>query len=144
MQWAETGQRGKADAQSWVGRPAVGAEREPCRVQLLDVGDERSPPRRAGRVRSRRGPRMDEEREVPLDEHVKQRAAPAVAGLVRDRGCWQLEPGKPAVELLDETGRVDRRQAGRGPASERGAQLRNPVVVGVKERYRILRHQVLD
>src|SRR5216684_5682674 len=105
MQWAETGQRGKADAQSWVGRPAVGAEREPCRLQLLNVGDERCPPGRA--TRPRRGPRMDEEREVAFGEHVEQRAAPAVAGLVGDRGCWQLKTDKPAVELLGEAGRVD-------------------------------------
>ena len=68
-----------------------------------------------------RGPGMDEEREVPLGEHVEQRAAPAVAGLVGDRGCWQLETDKPAVELLGEAGCVDHRQAGRGPAGERGA-----------------------
>ena len=52
MQRAEPGQRGKADPQPWVGRPAEGAEREPGRVQLLNVGDERGPPRSTGRVRT--------------------------------------------------------------------------------------------
>jgi hypothetical protein len=87
---------------------------------------------------------MDEQREVPLGEHVEQRAAPSVAGLVSDRGRWQLEPDETAVKLLNEAGRVDCRQAGRGPAGKRCAQLGNPFVVGVKERYRILRRQVLD
>ena len=87
---------------------------------------------------------MDEQREIPLGEHVEQRAAPAVAGLVGDRRCRQLEPDEPAVELLGEAGRVDRRQAGRGPAGERGAQLGDPVVVGVKERLGVLGRQVLD
>src|SRR6202007_499331 len=77
-------------------------------------------------------------------QHVKQRAAPAVAGLVSDRGRWQLEADEPAVQLLDETGRVDCRQAGCGPADEWGAQLDDPVVVSVKERRRVLRRQVLD
>ena len=62
MQRAKARERGKADSQPRVGRPAIGAEREPCRVQLLNVGDEGSPPRRAGRIRFRRGPGMDEER----------------------------------------------------------------------------------
>ena len=87
---------------------------------------------------------MDEEREVPVGEDVQQRAAPSVAGLVGDRGCRQLEPDEPAVELLDQSCRVDCRQAGRGPPGERRAQLGNPVVVSVKERYRVLGHQVLD
>ena len=74
-----------------------------------------------GLPRPRRGARMDEEREVPLGEHVEQRAAPAVAGLVGDRGCWQLKTDKPAVELLGEARCVDHRQAGRCPARKRGA-----------------------
>ena len=87
---------------------------------------------------------MDEEGEVPLGEDVKQWAAPLIAGLISDRGRRQLEPDKPAVELLNETGRVYCRQAGRGPAGERGPQLDYPVVISVQERYRILGHQVLD
>src|SRR5262249_30868370 len=107
-------------------------------------GDDGGPPPRTGRVRSRRRPGMDEEREAPLGEDIKQRAAPSVAGLVSDRSCRELEPDKPAIELLDQTGRVDCRQAGRGPPRERGAKLGNPVVISVEERYRILGHQVLD
>ena len=124
--------------------PAVGAEREPCRVQLLNIGDKGGPPRRTGRRRPSRGPGVDEEREVPLGQDVEQWAAPAVAGLVGDCGGRQLEPGKPAVELLGQARPVDRRQAGRGPASERGAQPRDPVVVSVKERPGIPGRQVLD
>ena len=144
MQRRETCQRSKADPQPRIGRPAVSAEREPCRVQLLNIGDDGGPPRRGTRLHPRRGPRVDEQREAPLGEHVKQRAAPAIARLVSDCGCWQLKPGKPAVQLLDEASRVDCRQTGRGPADERGAQPSNPIVVSVKKRLPILRHQVLN
>jgi hypothetical protein len=64
---------------------------------------------------------VDEKRAIPLGEHVEQRAAPAVAGLVGDRRCGQLEPDKPAVELLGEVRRVDCHEASRGPAGEWGA-----------------------
>ncbi len=121
MQRRETCQGSEADPQPGVGPPTVSAEREPCRVQLLNIGDEGRPPCRATRYRYRRRPGVDEQREIPLGEHVKQRAAPAVAGPVSDCGCGQLEADKPAVQLLDETGRVDCRQAGCGPPGERGA-----------------------
>ena len=126
VQRPETRQRGEADPQPRIGRPAIGAEREPCRVQLLNIGDKGGPPRRAAR-RPGRGPGVDEEREVPFGEHVEQRAAPAVAGLVGDRACWQLEPGEPPVELLGEAGRVDFRQAGRGPAANGGPSSATPL-----------------
>ena len=87
---------------------------------------------------------MNEQREVPLGEHVEQRAAPAVAGLVGNRRRWQLEPDEALVELLGEAGSVDLGQAGRSPAGERGAQRGDPAVVGVKQRARVLRRQVLD
>ena len=55
MQRPETCQGGEADPQPRVGRPAVGAEREPGRVQLLNVGDEGGPPRRAARLAAAAG-----------------------------------------------------------------------------------------
>jgi hypothetical protein len=99
---------------------------------------------RAARLHPCRGPRVDEQRETPLSEHVKQRATPAVAGLVSNRRCWKLEPDKPAVQLLDEASCVDFCQASRCPAGEWGAQVGNPIVVSVKENLGILRRQVLD
>src|SRR5215475_5518480 len=70
VQRPETGQRGEADPQPRVGRPAVGTEREPGRVQLLNVGDQGRPPRRATRAHPGRGARVNEQREVPLGEHI--------------------------------------------------------------------------
>jgi hypothetical protein len=87
---------------------------------------------------------VDEQREVALGEHIEQRAAPAVAGLVGERRRRQLEPDETAVELPGQAGGIDRRQAGRGPAGERRAQRGYPPVVGVEERPGVPGRQVLN
>jgi hypothetical protein len=87
---------------------------------------------------------VDEQGPVPPGEHVQQRPAPAVAGLVGQRGRRQLKPDEPPVEQPGEAGRIDLGQARRGPAGERPAQPGDPVVVGAQQRPGVRRVQVLD
>src|SRR5215470_16712864 len=96
-----------------VGRQAYGAR---AKHRASGTRDHGGPPARLAAAGRRPGPggtrpdgwrgggsrasraRMDEQRPVPPGEHVEQRRAPAVAGLVGQRGGRQLKPDEPLVE----------------------------------------------
>src|SRR5262249_53982191 len=77
-------------------------------------------------------------------EHVKKRAAMAVAVSVSHRRGGQLQAYAAAIELLGEISRGDRDQACRGPARERRAEPGAALVIGVEPRRGLVGRQGLD